>query len=274
MAQTTTAPPRQSFHPETDLFAVRPAFDRGRAVFTAAVGLIAVHVIDDSFLQPQPGTSAGDHLFSGLIPLAILAVAVWAYPRIRAGARAAMALSLVVPAVLSGSEAIYYAGKTGLSGDDYTGLLALVAAPVLLGLGVWTLWTSRRLGDGLARRYGRRLLKTAAVLVAAPLVLVPLSISYVGSHVSRAEVPEAELGAAYEDVTLETSDGLELEAVSDEHTACCSTTVEARATARVTPTASAGISTRTSAPASTSSRGGPMSTPDGSAVWACRWAGR
>jgi hypothetical protein len=27
----------------------------------AAVGLIAVHVIDDSFVQPQPGTSAGDH---------------------------------------------------------------------------------------------------------------------------------------------------------------------------------------------------------------------
>ena len=211
MAQTTTAPPRQSLQPETDLFAVRPAFDRGRAVFTAAVGLIAVHVIDDSFLQPQPGTSAGDHLFSGLIPLAILAVAVWAYPRVRAGARAAMALSLVVPAVLSGAEAIYYGGKTGLSGDDYTGLLALAAAPVLLVLGVWTLWTSRRMGDGLARRYGRRLLKAAAVLVAAPLVLVPLSISYVGSHVSRAEVPEAELGAAYEDVTLETSDGLELE---------------------------------------------------------------
>src|ERR687895_421099 len=211
MAQTTTAPPRQSLQPETDPFAERPGSDRGRVVFTAAVGLIAVHVIDDSFLQPQPGTSAGDHLFSGLIPLAILAVAVWAYPRVRAGARAAMALSLVVPAVLSGAEAISYGGKTGLSGDDYTGLLALAAAPVLLVLGVWTLWTSRRVGDRLARRYGRRLLKAAAVLVAAPLVLVPLSISYVGSHVSRAEVPEAELGAAYEDVTLETSDGLELE---------------------------------------------------------------
>jgi uncharacterized protein len=210
MAQTTTAPPRQPLHQENDPVAERPGSDRGRVVFTAAVGLIAVHVIDDSFLQPQPGTSAGDHLFSGLIPLAILAVAVWAYPRIRPGARAAMALSLVVPAVLSGAEAIYYGGKTGLSEDDYTGLLAMTAAPVLLVLGVWTLWTSRRMGDGLARRYGRRLLKTVAVLVAAPLVLVPFSISYVGSHVSRAEVPDAELGAAYEDVTLETSDGLEL----------------------------------------------------------------
>jgi uncharacterized protein len=182
-----------------------------RALFGTAVGLIAVHVIDDSFVQPQPGTSAGDHVFGGLILLAVLGLAAWAYPRVRAGARAAIALSLVVPAVLSGAEAIYYAGKTGLSGDDYTGLLAMAAAPVLLGLGAWTLWTSRRLGDNLPRRYGRRALKTVGVLVAAAIVVMPLSISYVGSHVSRAEVPKAELGGAYEDVKLETSDGLELE---------------------------------------------------------------
>jgi uncharacterized protein len=182
-----------------------------QALFLLAVGVIAFHVIDDSFVQPQPGTSAGDHLFSGLIPLAILALAAWAYPRVRPGARAAIALSLVLPAALSGSEAIYYASKTGLSGDDYSGLLALGAAPVLLALGAWTLWTSRRLGDNLARRYGRRVLKTAGVLVAAAFVVLPLSVSYIGSHVSRAGVPEAKLGAAYEDVRLSTSDGLELE---------------------------------------------------------------
>jgi hypothetical protein len=189
----------------------RSATNLSWALFCAAIGLIAVHVIDDSFVQPQPGTSAGDHVFGGLILLAILALAAWGYPRVRAGARAAIALSLVVPAVLSGAEAIYYAGKTGLAGDDYTGMLAMVAAPVLLGLGIWNLWTSRRLGDNLARRYGRRLLKFVAVFVGAFIVVVPLSISYIGSHVSRAEVPDAELGAAHENVTLETSDGLELE---------------------------------------------------------------
>jgi dienelactone hydrolase len=191
--------------------AAQHASDLSRTLFSAAVGLIAIHVIDDSFIQPQPGTSAGDHLIGGVILLAILALAGWAYPRVRAGARAAIALSLVVPAVLSGAEAIYYGGKTGLSGDDFTGLLALVAAPVLLGVGVWTLWTSRRVGDNLARRYGRRVLKVVAVFVAAFIVVVPLSISYIGSHVSRAEVPDAKLGAAHEDVKLETSDGLELE---------------------------------------------------------------
>jgi uncharacterized protein len=180
-------------------------------LFTIAAGVIALHVVDDSFLQPQPGTSAGDHVASGLIPLAILALMALAYPRVRPGARAAIALSLVVPALLSGAEAIYYGGRVGLSGDDYSGLVALVAAPVLLGLGLTTLWTSRRPGGHPARRYGRRVLKTAGVLVLAYQVVLPLALPYVGSHVARAEVPTAELGAAHEDVTLRTSDGLELE---------------------------------------------------------------
>ena len=89
-------------------------------------------------------------------------------------ARAAFALALVLPAALSGAEAIYYGNKTGLAGDDYTGLLALAAAPVLLALGVSTLWTSRRLGDKLAWRYTRRLLQTAGVFVALSLLAIPL----------------------------------------------------------------------------------------------------
>jgi hypothetical protein len=130
-------------------------------LFALGVVLIAIHVIDDSFVQPQPGTWAGDHVFNGLIPVTFLGLAAWVYPRLRAGARGALALALVLPAVLSGSEAIYYAGKTGLSGDDYTGLLAIGAAPLLLAVGAWTLWTSRRLGDHVVRRYARRLLKGA-----------------------------------------------------------------------------------------------------------------
>jgi hypothetical protein len=184
---------------------------RATPVFRAAAGLIGLHVVDDSFVQPQPGTSATDHLASGLIPLALLALMAWAYPRVRPGTRATIALALVLPAALSGAEAIYYGGTTGLAGDDYTGLLAMAAAPVLLGLGVWTLWTSRRLGDRLASRYVRRLLTAVGVFVALSLLAIPLAIAYVGSHLARAEVPEARLGTAHEDVTLETSDGLELD---------------------------------------------------------------
>jgi dienelactone hydrolase len=176
-----------------------------------ALGLMAVHVIDDNFVEPRPGTAAGDHLVSGLVPLAVLALAGWACGRLRPGGRATVALVLALPAALSGAGPIYYGGKTGLSGDDYTGLLSMGAAPILVGLGLWTLWTSRRLGDHHVRRYGRRTLKTAGVLAGLMVAALPFSIAYIGAHVSRAEVPAAHLGAAHEDVKLQTSDGLTLD---------------------------------------------------------------
>jgi fermentation-respiration switch protein FrsA (DUF1100 family) len=180
-------------------------------VFRVAAGLIGLHVLDDSFLQPQPGSGPADHLVSGLVPLALLALAAWGYPRMRAGLRGALALVLALPAALSGVEAIHYGPAAGLSGDDYTGILAMAAAPLLIGLGVVTLWRSRRTGDALYRRYPRRALKLAVVVAVAPLIAMPVSIAYVGSHAARSEVPPARLGATYEDVTLRTSDGLELE---------------------------------------------------------------
>ena len=41
-------------------------------VVTLALAAIGLHVVDDNYLQPAPGTSAGDHLASGLIPVAVL----------------------------------------------------------------------------------------------------------------------------------------------------------------------------------------------------------
>ena len=54
--------------------------------------VVSLHVVDDNFLQPNPGTSAGDHLVSGLVPLGLLVLAGIVYPRLRAGARATIAL--------------------------------------------------------------------------------------------------------------------------------------------------------------------------------------
>jgi hypothetical protein len=50
-----------------------------------ALGVIALHVVDDNFLQPEPGTSGADHLVSGLVPMALLALIAAAYGRARAG---------------------------------------------------------------------------------------------------------------------------------------------------------------------------------------------
>jgi len=175
------------------------------------IGVLALHIADDSFLQSQPGTSAGDHLVSGFVPLALIAVAVALYPRIRAGARATLAVFFGVLALSMGTaEAGYYTVKVGPSGDDYTGLLAIGAGLVLVGLGAVTLWTTRKVDDGRVRRYVRRSLTAVAALVVVAEVMFPIALGYGTTHILRPVVPAANLGAPHEDVTFTTSDGLEL----------------------------------------------------------------
>ena len=179
-------------------------------VVRAALGVVALHVLDDNFLQPNPGTGPADHLVSGLLPLAVLVGAAAIYDRVRAGARASIALLLGFFGVLAGVEALYYTRAVGPSGDDFTGLLSLVAGLVLLAVGVVTLWTSRRREDRLWWRYARRGLIAVATAFAAVAILFPFSVAYVVTHTLRAEVPKADLGAAYENVEFTTSDGLTL----------------------------------------------------------------
>jgi uncharacterized protein len=183
---------------------------RETTLVTVAVATVGLHVADDNFLQPQPGTSAADHLVSGLVPLAVLLGAAAVYGRLRPGARASIALLLGFFGVLAGTEAFYYSWAVGPSGDDYTGLLSIPAGLLLLGVGAGTLWRSRKTGDRPWRRYTRRLVIAAATAFAAVAVLLPFAIAYVVTHTLRAEVPRANLGAAYETVEFSTSDGLRL----------------------------------------------------------------
>jgi len=175
-----------------------------------SMGVVALHVLDDSFLQPNPGTSAGDHLLGGLVPAALLVAGGVLYARVRAGLRATIALFTGFFGVLAGTEAVHYTRAVGPSGDDYTGLLSIPAGLVLLGLGVLTLWRSRKTDDARWWRWLRRGLLVAATVVVAQVILLPTALSYVVTHASRAYVPPPNLGTAYEEVSFTTSDGLRL----------------------------------------------------------------
>ena len=187
------------------------AAHRETTLAVAAISVIAIHVLDDNVLQPEPGTSAADHLISTLVPLVALLAFASAYPRLRAGVRAAIAIPLGVLALVAGlGEAGYYTLHFGPSGDDYTGLLMIPAGLLLIAVAAAVLWTTRRTDDRLHRRYLRRLLLTVLAVVAGYIVLLPLALSYVFTHAARAVVPAARLGAPYEKVAFKTSDGLTL----------------------------------------------------------------
>jgi len=179
-------------------------------MFALALSAIALHVVDDNFIQPEPGTGAGDHLVSGLVPLALIALALWAYPRLSGGWRGALALLLGPLGIAAGLEAFHYTRELGPSGDDFTGLLCIPAGLFLIGLGAVTLWRTRRTDGSLWWRYPRRVLVGAGGAVAFCLVAM-VALGYVTVHTARAVVPENRLGVAHENVTFTTSDGLELE---------------------------------------------------------------
>ena len=181
------------------------------AIARVALGVIALHVADDNFLQPQPGTSAGDHLVSGLVPLAVIGIAAWGYPRLRAGLQGVVALFFGIFGIVTGIEAGYYTTKGGPTGDDFTGLLAIPAGIVLIGVGFVTLWSSRKSGGSRTWRYIRRMLLAVGGLAVLYFLMAPLSVSYVMTHVARGFVPTPELGTTYDEVSFTTSDGLELE---------------------------------------------------------------
>ncbi len=179
----------------------------------ASFAVLALHFVDANFLQPRPGTSAGDHLASGLLPAAILVAAGVIYPRLRAGVRAAVAMTFGALGIAIGFPGVYYLLDGSASGAHYSGLLAIAAGAVLLATGPVTLWRSRRTGGSRRQRYVRRaatvVLGTLAAAVIFAYVVFPIGFSYGYTHVGRTG-PPADLGIPVETVSVPTSDGLVL----------------------------------------------------------------
>jgi fermentation-respiration switch protein FrsA (DUF1100 family) len=180
-----------------------------------AAGAIAVHIVDDNYMQLQPGTSAGDHLASGLVPIVVLTAVAALYPRLRAGFRASVAMTMGAIGIAFGVPGAYYLLDGSASGDHYSGLLAIVAGAGLLLSGPVTLWKARRTDGSRRRRYLRRARTSAIAGVAALLsltfIVFPVGYAYIYTHTGQAAATP-DLGVPFESVKFTTSDGLELAA--------------------------------------------------------------
>lgn len=175
-------------------------------IFAAAIALIVLHIVDDEFVQRQPGTSIGDHLVAGLVPIAVALAAAFAYPRLRAGLRAGIALAFGILSVVAGMIALGDARAGAVSGSDWSGLLLLPAGFALTAMAVWIPWRERGRGAHGRRRWVNRAIAVVLTPLALFYVVTPVGAALWSTHKFR--TPIGSFSVPHQDVSFRTSDGL------------------------------------------------------------------
>jgi hypothetical protein len=178
--------------------------------FTGAALVSLVHALDDAFWHRGEGLGIGQHALAGAIATAGVVAGIALFPRLRPGLRAALAFFFGALALVNGAMHVVHIAGHGPAGGDITGALAAAAGATLLGLAAAIPWRHR--GEGAARgrrRWLNRALAVAGLVAGLVVVVGPMSMSIVDTHKWRDGIG-APPSAAYQDVTFNASDGLEL----------------------------------------------------------------
>ena len=105
---------------------------RDHAVFTAAMAVTTVHLVDDGLLNPHDGVADAS---SALIAVAISVAAVALYGRLATWARALLAGLFGLSGLVAGLDMhVIPALQHGAAGSDYSGFGHAAAGIVLLTL--------------------------------------------------------------------------------------------------------------------------------------------
>ena len=175
------------------------------SLFTLSVVIALVHALDDAFLLPAPGVPITQHALAAGIAVVASALAIWRFPTMRPGLQSATAFVFGALAAINGGRHAHHQMNEALTANDLTGLLALAAGVVLIGLAAWIPFAHR--GEG---RWLVRLIVVPAALFAAWVVGPPVGIAIVDIHSLEKAIGDKP-NAAYQTVHFTTSDDLELE---------------------------------------------------------------
>ena len=179
----------------------------GRALFTAAVLVLVVHTLVDLVFAREPGVSLAAHGVPLTASLALLALAAAVYGILPRGGRGLLSLVLGALSLEGAALAVADARAVGARGDDWTGFVLAPLGFLLLALGVWLLWGSRK---GHGHRFVRRALLALAGVVGLYWVLLPTGFALMATHRPREAATSSELARPSEPVIVRTSDGLDL----------------------------------------------------------------
>jgi uncharacterized protein len=180
-------------------------------VFSTAAVLALAHAFDDALLLPAGGVPLTRHGLALAIAVATTVAAIVSFRSMRPGARAVTAFTFGVLAMVNGGRHAHHLVYEGATANDITGLLALLAGVVLVGLAAWIPFRHR--GEGGASRARRWAIRVALVplaLLAVVFFFMPVGMAIVDIHSLTKAVGSPPAG--YETVRLTTSDDLELDA--------------------------------------------------------------
>jgi len=179
-------------------------------VFAGAIAVALVHALDDAFFHRGPGVDLGQHVFGALVSVLLALAAVWAFPRVRPLARAAIALFFGSTAVVNGAMHVKHIDISGASGADFTGVLAVGAGLTMVGLAVAVLWRHRgEAAYSARRRWIYRAIAVPLGLLAFVYTVIPVNMAITETHKWREPIGSPP-SADYQDVTFEASDGAKI----------------------------------------------------------------
>jgi uncharacterized protein len=180
-------------------------------VFSVAAAVSLVHAFDDAFLFPGGGVPVTQHALAFGIALVASVAGAVKFDSLRPGVRATLAFTFGVLAAVNGGRHAHHIINEGTTSNDVTGVLALAAGVVFVGLAAWIPFRHRGQGAATpARRWAIRVLLLPAAVLLVTFFYMPVAIAIVDIHSLPRAIGTAP-DASYKTVSFTASDGIDLE---------------------------------------------------------------